>query len=107
MARNKDYEEDIEAKFEDDEEYDDYYDDSIAGELDRRAYRHRRRVQNQIIVICVTAVLGALIVVGCIIGVKKLTESLDGRRVQEAVEEQTDESLEEAEPIAVEAPAAE
>lgn len=93
-----DDEEDDEEEIEDDEDEDE--------EEDRRAYRHRRRVRNQIIVysvvgICVAILVGAGIFVG-----HRISSSLKEKRFEQEQAEMLQQQEQEQENLVIEAPPA-
>ncbi len=80
-----------------------YEDDGVVSELDRRAYRHRRRVRNQIIVTVVTILLLAGIAAGCVFGVSKLA-GMFGTGTSGAVTEEAAPESDQGEQIVIEGP---
>ncbi len=77
--------------------------ESIIEEIDRREYRHKRRVRNQIIAYVVSAVLLAVIIFGAGVGVHEATKLLNEKKHAQELQAQLEE-LEEEEPVIVEAP---
>ena len=98
----EDYEE-YDDEYDDDEEYDeeDYYED-------RAAFRHSRRIKNQIIVWIVTVILLALVVIGVIFGINTIIDRISASKAatEQMLQEQAEENKD-GEPVAVEAPSAE
>ncbi len=88
MAKSGDYE----------EEYTEEYDEQAAYEEDRRIFRHRRRVRNQIIVIFVAVILVLGIAAGCVVGIGKVAGYLNlYRQASEEIAEDTGGGEEEGE----------
>lgn len=74
-------------------------------EMERKIYRHKRRVRNQIISYVVITVILAGLITGGIIGVKKLMTVINDKKQAEELKKQLDElSDSEDTPPAVEAP---
>lgn len=77
----------------------------IVEELDRRAYRRKRRIRNQIISYIVLAVILIGLIIGGVIGIRKIMEILDEKKHTEELQKQLEElSQNEEEAPAVEAP---
>lgn len=75
-------------------------------EMDRREYRRKRRIRNQIISYAVLAVLLIGVIIGCTFGVKKLMSGINDKKHAEELQKQLEElEQEQAEGTAVEAPA--
>lgn len=73
--------------------------------IDRREYRHKRRVRNQIISYVVLAVILAALIAGGVIGVSRLLSNMKDRKQAEELQRQLDElSKSEEEQAVVEAP---
>lgn len=74
-------------------------------EIDRREYRHKRRVRNQIIAYAVLIVILAGLIVGGVIGVTRLMGSVKDKKQAEELQKQLEElSQAEEEQVVVEAP---
>lgn len=106
----EDDDEDEEDEIEDDEdEEDDEEEEEEWDEEDRRAYRHRRRVRNQIIVYAVVFVFMAVVIGGCvfagrsIIGVAR-QKKLEAEQLQLAEEQQRLQEEQEAQEVVIDAP---
>lgn len=79
--------------------------ESYDEEMDRREYRRRRRVRNQIIAYAVLVVILIGIAAGGIIGIRKIIKILDDKKHTEELQRQLQELSEnEEEPTVVEAP---
>ncbi len=80
--------------------------EELDDEIDRREYRRRRRVRNQIISYVVLGVFLVGVILGGVIGVNKLIVGMKDRKQAEELQKQLDElSQAEQEPQVVEAPA--
>lgn len=79
--------------------------ESYDEEMDRKLYRHKRRVRNQIICYVVLAVILIGIISGGIIGIRKVMQILADKKHTEELQKQLQELSEnEEEPAVVEAP---
>lgn len=79
--------------------------EELNDEIERREFRHRRRVRNQIISYVVLGVFLVSLVLGGIIGVNKLIAGMKDRKQAEELQKQLEElSQAEQEPQVVEAP---
>lgn len=87
------YEEDADAddSYEEDEEYE----EEEYTEEDRRIFRHRRRVRNQIIAYAVVVVFLGAVAAGCVIGGKRLAAKISEKRQEQALAEQATQPQEE------------
>ena len=74
--------------------------ESYEQEMERREYRHRRRVRNQIIAYIVTAIIVAGLMIGAAFGIKKLMSVIEDKKHAEELQQQ----LEELSEMEVEAP---
>lgn len=102
MAKQEDYEEENYTPDQEEE-----YEDPEVYELERRAFRHRRRVRNQIIAILVAVVLVVAIAAGCVIGIGKVANILNKVKAETTVEtapDQNEGSGEGEEQVTIEAP---
>ncbi len=77
--------------------------ETVNEEMDRREYRHKRRMRNQIIAYIVSAVLLAVVIFGAGIGIHEATSYFNDKKHTEELQKQLEE-LEEEEPVIVEAP---
>ena len=73
-------------------------------EIDRREYRRKRRVRNQIIAYAVLVIFLAVLIVGGIIGVSKIMTGMRDKQQAEELQKQLEELSKEEEPAIVEAP---
>lgn len=79
--------------------------EDIVEELDRRAYRRKRRIRNQAISYIALAVILIGLVIGCVIGVGKVMKILNEKKLSEDLQKQLEELTQnEEEPATVEAP---
>ena len=79
--------------------------EELNDEIDRREYRRRRRVRNQIISYVVLGVFLVSLVFGGVLGVNKLIAGMKDRKQAEELQKQLEElSQAEQEPQVVEAP---
>lgn len=77
----------------------------VEDEIDRREYRHKRRVRNQIIAYTVLAVFLIVLIAGAIIGVSSIMKSVNDKKQAEELQKQLDElSQMQEEQAVVEAP---
>lgn len=77
----------------------------VEDEIDRREYRHKRRVRNQIIAYTVLAVFLIVLIAGGIIGVSSIMKSVNDKKQAEELQKQLDElSQMQEEQAVVEAP---
>lgn len=77
----------------------------VEAEIDRREYRHKRRVRNQIIAYTVLAVFLIVLIAGGIIGVSSIMKSVNDKKQAEELQKQLDElSQMQEEQAVVEAP---
>lgn len=77
----------------------------VEDEIDRREYRHKRRVRNQIIAYTVLAVFLIVLIAGTIIGVSSIMKSVNDKKQAEELQKQLDElSQMQEEQAVVEAP---
>lgn len=74
-------------------------------ELERREYRHKRRVRNQIIAYVVSGIILAVALVGAGLGVSKVVSVFSDKKHAEELQAQLEE-LEAEEPVIIEAPVA-
>lgn len=80
--------------------------EEIADVADRKIYRHRRRVRNQIIAYTISGVIFVGMILGGIIGVNKLITTIKDKKQAEELQKQLEElSQAEEEQMIVEAPA--
>ena len=77
--------------------------ETVNEEMDRREYRHKRRIRNQIIAYVVSGVLLAAVVFGAGIGIHEAAEMINDKKHTEELQKQLEELAEE-EPVIVEAP---
>ncbi|MDD6492305.1 MAG: glycoside hydrolase family 3 protein [Firmicutes bacterium] len=75
-------------------------------EIDRREYRRKRRIRNQIIAYTVLVVVLALLIIGGIIGVSKIMSGVRDKQQAEELQKQLEELSQEEAPVVVEAPTA-
>lgn len=102
-----DEEEEEEEDGEDEEEEDDEEDDEEEeSEEDRRAYRHRRRIRNQIIAYSVVGVFAAILVGTGIFAGHKISVSLKEKRLAKEQAEMLEQQEQEPEDLVIEAPPA-
>ncbi|MCR5501799.1 MAG: hypothetical protein K6F53_02190 [Lachnospiraceae bacterium] len=87
MSKQEDYEEETYTA-----EPSEDYEDPEAYELERRAFRHRRRVRNQIIAIIVAVVLVVALAAGCVIGIGRLANVLNKVKAETTAETATDQN---------------
>ena len=74
-------------------------------EMERKIYRHKRRVRNQIISYIVITVFLAALIAGGVIGVRKLMAMINDKKQAEELQKQLEELSEgDDTPPAVEAP---
>lgn len=79
--------------------------EDFSGEMDRREYRRKRRVRNQMISYIVLAVILIGLVIGGVIGVKKILKIINDKKHAEELQKQLQELSEnEEEPAVIEAP---
>lgn len=79
--------------------------ESFDEEMDRREYRHKRRIRNQIIAYVALVVILIGIIAGGIIGVRKIMQVISDKKHAEELQKQLEELSEnEEEPAVVEAP---
>ena len=99
-------EEDSEDEDDSDEEDDDDPDDDIEeDEDDRRAYRHRRRIRNQIISYSVVLVVLAAIVAGGVVAGMKISSHVQAKKEAEALAaQQAEEEAQAASEIVIDTP---
>lgn len=89
----------------DDSDEDDDSDDDIEDEDDRRAYRHRRRVRNQIISYSVVLVILAAIVAGGVAAGMKISSHVQAKKEAEALAaQQAEEEAQAASEIVIDTP---
>ena len=82
--------------------------DAYEQETERREYRHRRRVRNQIIAYIVTAIIVIGLMIGAVFGIKKLMSVVEDKKHAEELQQQLEELSEmEVEAPVIEAPAEE
>lgn len=80
--------------------------EELDDEIDRREYRRRRRVRNQVIAYIVLGVFLAGLILGGVFGISKLVKSMKDKKQAEELQKQLEElSQAEQEPQVVEAPA--
>ncbi len=99
-----DDDEDEEDEIEDDEDEEEEWD-----EEDRRAYRHRRRVRNQIIVYAVVFVFMAIVIGGCVFAGRSIIsvarqKKFEAEQLQLAEEQQRLQEEQEAQEVVIDAP---
>ena len=95
----EDDDEDDEAIDEDDEDDEEY------DEEERREYRHKRRVRNQLIAYSVVfVILLALLSGGVVLGSKVVSSVKEKRQAKEAMKQQEEEAAQEAEEIVIDTP---
>lgn len=79
--------------------------ENFDDEMDRREFRRRRRVRNQIIAYIVTGIILAAIIAGASFGVHKAVTVFNDKKHAKELQEQLEELAEaETEPVVVEAP---
>lgn len=99
-----DDDEEEEDEIEDDEDEEEEWD-----EEDRRAYRHRRRVRNQIIVYAVVFVFMAIVIGGCVFAGRSIIsvarqKKFEAEQLQLAEEQQRLQEEQEAQEVVIDAP---
>ncbi len=100
-----DDEDDDDEDDDDDDDEDDEDEDEEESEEDRRAYRHRRRIRNQIIAYAVVLVIVGALAAGVVVVGKNISNSVkEKRQAEELVKQQEEEQAQEAQNIVIEEP---
>ncbi len=106
---SEDDEDEIEDDEDESEDDDEEEDDEEWDEEDRRAYRHRRRIRNQIIVYAVVFVFMAVVIGGCVFAGRSIISVARQKRLAEeqlqlAEEQQRLQEEQEAHDVVIDAP---
>lgn len=79
-------------------------DENFDEEMERREYRHKRRIRNQVISYVTVAVVLIGLATGGVLGVRQVVEAMNDKKQAQELKEQLEELAETEEPVVVEAP---